>query len=264
MPYRRYARKSKPKSRRVRFAGKRSSRARKSGSRVAKTVRRVLASQNETKYAFYSFPITNFNSTADSTGDICPLIPSIVQGLDQGTRVGDSITCQSLCIRGNINIIPSITDNTRCRIAVRLVVVQPKMFGRFDDIASNLESWLAMVMRIGTGTSVLTGVAPYLTAPLATDMVHVYVDKMFHLNTFYTTGTTGLSTASVAGASRMFKFYVKCKGKKLKYQTSTQGYNASFNPVMLLAYQHLDGSSSDVLTTAVSMQYYCDFRCTDS
>lgn len=259
MAKKKYVKRSKYGLRRKRIAYRR-----KRGSSVAKVVKRVIRNQSEAKYAFYSFPITNFNSSADSTGDVCQIIPSIVQGLDQGQRVGDQIILKSICVRGNINIIPSISDNTRCRVAVRLVVVQPRMFGRFDDIQANLESWLAQVMRIGTGTSVLTGVAPYLTAPLATDMVHVYYDKIFYLNTFYTTGTTGLSTASVGGATKMFKFYVKCKGKRLKYQTSTQGYNASFNPVMLLAYQHLDGSSSDVLNTAVSMQYYSDIRYTDA
>lgn len=247
----------------MRFSTKRTYRARKSRSRVAKTVRSVLRSQSETKYAWLTYPVTNFNSSADSTGDIMQIIPSIVQGLDQAARIGDQILVKSICIRGNVNIVPSVADNTRCRLAVRMVVVQPKMFGRWDDISANTEGWLSMVTRVGSGTAVLSGVAPYINAPLATDMVHVYYDKLFYLSTFYTSAGAGIATGDVSKASRMFKFYVKSKGKKLKYQTGSQGYNASFNPVMLLAYQHLDGSTSDTLTTAVSLQYYVDMRYSD-
>jgi len=51
----------------------------------------------------------------------------------------------------------------------------------------------------------------------------------------------------------------------LAVQTSwTGGYNALYNPCMLLSYQHLDGSGEDVTTTAVSMQYYVDMRYTDA
>ena len=62
MVVRKYAKKRSRSKSRVRFSRKRAYRARKSRSRIAKTVRSVLRSQNETKYAWLSFPITNFNS----------------------------------------------------------------------------------------------------------------------------------------------------------------------------------------------------------
>lgn len=45
-------------------------------------------------------------------------------------------------------------------------------------------------------------------------MVHVYYDKIFYLNSFFTNAGAGVSTGYVGGATRMYKFYVKCKGKK--------------------------------------------------
>ena len=96
-----------------------------------KKVQKVIHKDAETKEAFTAFPITAFNSGINAAGDICQVLPNIAQFYTEGSRIGAEIRAQSLKLKGHMILSTSNASLANTRIAVRMMIVQPKFTSDF-------------------------------------------------------------------------------------------------------------------------------------
>lgn len=250
MPPKKYQRKSRAPLRRKRVYKKKQS--------FASRVKKVMSSQIESKQQMLDYPITAFNSAATSSSDILEILPKINQGGDNGQRIGDSITAQTLNVRGHY-MLSQVTGANNSRIAVRMMCVSPKRYSTYADSFANSTSWLSSVLQYGTTEQGLDGSIRSLYLPANTHTVTVHYDKVTYITQPFTvapiSGTTSVSN-DLTNSTKFFNFNIRVKGKKLKYDNLTPS-NApnNFGPVLLFSYVKLDGSAADTVTTNALLSY---------
>lgn len=232
-----------------------------------KKVQKIIHKDAETKQAYTSLgdSLINFNSTINSANDMQLILPQIGQGSADNQRIGDEIRAQRLSVKGFINLAVDLTENTlpNRRVAVRMMVVSPKRFPNIDDAYTNWNSWYTSLLKKGGTQVAFTGLLSDLYAPINTDEITKYYDRVFYLSQDYwktNVGTTTVSSQSMMNISKtikFFKFTMKLRNKKLRYDAgvSSNLRPTNFGPFLLLGYVHLDGSSPDVVTTQVGLSY---------
>lgn len=249
---------------------------------LVKTIKSVIHQQAETKCAFTTVPMTAFNSGMNSSGDMLPLIPYISQGVLDNQRVGDQLRAQTLTVKGHmyINTTPiigisgggyAVPTSSNAKIAVRMIICQPKNMSS-NDIILNNSSWINALIKKGGITSAFTGTVQDLYAPVNRDAVTVYHDKTFYLSLdpllvsgTYPAGTL-VNTSGTRQALKFFNFSLKCKNKLLKYDSNVNGGLSPVNyaPIALFGYAHLDGSAPDVATTVINASADINFTYEDA
>lgn len=238
-------------------------------------VQSIIHKQSETKQAFGSSGgLNSYNSGIDSSGDLSSgnIIPSISKNAYDYGRIGDQIRAQSLVVSGYVIMAnDTSTSISSKRIACRLMVVSCKRFPTNLDNYS-FPTWLNYLLKKGGTTTGFTGALSDLYAPINSDLVTKHHDRVFYLNQdniFHGNAGSGTSdtivSASLAKTVKFFKIKIPCKNKLLKYDDSMAGgiQPINFSPTIILGYCHLDGSSPDVATTQVSMEWTSDFKYED-
>lgn len=233
-----------------------------------KKVKKILSDRVETKQACVIFPLTGFNSGINSSADICAVIPNITQGIQDNNRLGDQVTLQKLTIKGHMILTQGNSLSVaNARIGVRIMMVQPKAYSNIDAIVANSSTWQNALLKKGGTTSAFTGAtAADLYAPLNTDVVTKYYDKIVYLSMpYYNVATSvGLVTQDLRQSTRFFSIVKKLRGKKVLYDSAftTGAQPVNFCPVIVLGYVHLDGSAADVASTTVSLAFdsFLDFE----
>lgn len=233
----------------------------------AKKVRAVLHKNVESKQAFSSLPSTAFNSGITAVGDIQNLLPTIAQGTADNARIGDQLRGQRLTIKGAVVYNPSTGSygtypNTR--LAVRIMIVQPKQYGDYSAIYSNFSSWSAFLLKKGGTTTNFSGTLSDLWAPINSDAITKYYDKIMYLNGPYE--RTAVGGYQMLGSTKFFNISLKMRNKLLKYDAAVSGGLSPTNyaPIMLIGYVHMDGSSPDGVSTAITAQYDSIFTYEDA
>lgn len=254
----------------------------KPNKNLMKTIKKIIHQQSETKCAFTTVPMTSFNSGMNGSSDMLPLLPPVSQGVLDNQRVGDQIRAQTLTIKGHmyINSTPiigisqnvyAVPTNSNSRIAVRMIVCQPKNISSSDLILTN-PSWINSLIKRGGTTNAFTGSVADLYAPVNRDAVTVYHDKTFYLSLdplvvagTYPAGTL-IPTTGTRQALKFFNFSLKCKNKLLKYDSNVGSGLApvNYSPICLFGYAHLDGSAPDTFTTIVNAQADINFTYEDA
>ena len=241
---------------------------RKSGAvkqSFAKRVQAIVNKNTENKAAFLS-AFGSFNSgMATFPGDILQLIPNITNGTTDFSRIGDQIRGQSLDVDGWVTMSLSyISAASSARVGVRMMIVQPKMYGSLTEIQSNAGSWLGTLLKKGGTTTGFTGVVSDMFAPINTDAITKHYDKVFYLNLPYV--QTAVGEVSTVKSTKLFKIHKNLRNKLLKYDTSVNsGYTPTlYNPVLMIGYVHLDGSVPDVVNTQLYMNYSSSFTYQDA
>jgi len=227
-----------------------------------KRVQAIISKQTESKQAFTTLAPTYYNSGISAVADMTQIVPNISQSLADNGRVGDQLRAQSLICKGALQISGASSSYSNSRIACRLFIVQPKNLGSLSAVTGTT-SWLSTLLKKGGTTTAFTGVMSDLWAPVNTDAVTKYYDKIFYLDTAY------VSVAGTSTTGNSVKFFTKklmLRNKLVKYDNSIDSglTPVNYNPVMLLGYVHMDGSSPDTLTTAVSLQYDSIFNYEDA
>lgn len=239
-----------------------------------KAVKAVINSQSEDKIAYHSSgsSLVMFNSGIDSTGDMLQLIPNIVKGTDVNERIGDSLTAKSLNVRGYLKLNTNdIIDGTKLpSVVARVMIVSLKYRKSYTD---SLYAYpLGGLLKKGGTTTSFSGLISDLNAPINRDLFTVHHDRKFYLNqSFMATpqGTTFASTivaTDIKNTVKFFNFNIKCKGKKLRYDSyiGNDIQPTNFNPIMLIGYSYLDGSTPDSVSTNLGVQYQADFSFEDN
>jgi len=252
-------------NRRPRRGAKRAA-ARKPTKNFKKKVLSVIRQQVETKQGFIG-QSDSFNSGINAVGDAKKLVPSIGQGTGDYQRIGDSVTAISMTLRGAIVYNPSAGQYgtyANSRLGVRMMVVQPRQFANLGDVQASAATWMAFLLKKGGTTVAFTGILSDLWAPINTDGIIKYYDKVFYLDNPYQ--VTAIGSQDMKGSTRMFRRTFKLRNKKLLFDASIDGgLNATnYAPVLLIGYAHMDGSAADVATTAIQLHYDVVFNYEDA
>lgn len=220
-----------------------------------KKVLSVVRAQVETKQAFGNLPFTAFNSGINASGDLQWCLPNISQGTAENARVGDQIRALKLNIRGAIVSNLTYQAYSDCRIAIRMMIVSPKAYPTLASAQANATTWLATLLRKGGTTSNFTGAMEDLWAPINTEAITKYYDKVFYVNSPYM--ATAVGEQPTYNSVKFFNINMKLRNKLLKYDSSVgSGITpTNYGPILLLGYAHLDGSSGDTLTTQVGLSF---------
>ena len=226
-----------------------------------KAVESVIHKNNENKEAYHEVDSLAFNSAINSTGDMQKVLPNIGNGTAENQRVGEQIRAQRLSIKGHFILSTSNNNTSNSRIGVRMMVVQPKNLSAYPEVSNNT-SWLQQMLKKGGTNVAFTGLISDLYAPINTDQVTCYSDKLFYITIPYLYQGLGLDPSTtlaswdLSKATKFFSINLKVKNKLLKYD---KNYNTlqptSYSPILVLGYSHLDGSSPDITTTQVIMSY---------
>ena len=238
---------------------------------LVKAIQAVIHKDVESKSVYTQQFATFFNSGINISTDCLPLIANMGNGTADASRIGDQVRAQRLRCKGFI--ISRFTGGVattyyqNCRIGVRVMVVQPKMYSSLGAIQANAGTWLPTLLKKGLTTVGFTGIVPDLLADINRDAITVYHDKVFYLlNPYANTviGSAGNTLLMPTETCKFFNLNMKLNNKVLKYDSSIDSglTPTNFNPVVLLGYVYLDGSPPDTGTTNISMSYdaYLDYE----
>lgn len=237
-------------------------------------VKMVLSSLAEDKQAFLTTgnSLSKFNSGIDSVGDLIQVLPGISQGVAENQRIGNQIRAKNLNIKGYLKLdVNDINDSTKLpNIVARMMVVTMKTAPCFTE-AQGQAPKVGTLLKKGGTTTAFSGILSDIYAPINRDVFTVHYDQKFYLNQSYVnaTGPSPPSTIISQDVSKTVKFFninIKCKNRVLKYDEDVAGdiLPSNFGPFLLLGYSYLDGSSPDVLSTPLGLQFDSTFNYEDA
>jgi len=224
-------------------------------------VQKIIHKNAETKQAFATLPPTYFNSGISVVGDMLQLLPNINYSTADNGRIGDQIRGQSLVVKGALQISGASSSYSNSRVAVRVFIVQPKNLGDLTNITFS-NTWLSNLLKKGGVTTAFTGIMSDLWAPVNVDAITKFYDKVFYLDSAY---VSVAGTATTGNSVKFFTIPLSMKNKLLRYDSNLGSAltPVNYNPIMLVGYVHMDGSSPDTVTTAVSCQFDSIFNYED-
>jgi len=246
---RKYASKRRPGTTRRR-------RVTKPSKKLVKQVQSIIHKNVETKQAFLQQVTTTYNSGIDTSADIKFIVPSIDQGVNESQRIGDHLRAQKLKLSGILTMNLTYGASTSAtRLGVRVFIVQPKLFTNQPSILANAADWLPYLLRKGNVSVPFSGLIQDLHAPVNTDMITCYYDKIFYMTIPYMLTNVGQSETRFS--TKFFTKEFKLRNKKLSYNTgyASNQQPTNWSPVILLGYVHLDGSAADTVNQQVAMSW---------
>jgi len=236
--YRKYAAKKRAAPRRKTVT--------KPSKTFAKKVNTILRANVENKQNWLTYPLSGFNSVADTSSDVLNALPFTQQGTAENQRIGDDIRAQKLTIQGHMisTMSPTLSYS---RIAVRMLICQPKLTTSNTLVNSSSAQWLPYLLRTG-GTNIgLNGTIESIYAPVDTDVITCYYDKVFYITqpAAYNPAGTQLAFQETVQSVKFFKVNLKLKNKLLKYNGnfSAGNYPINYSPSVLFSYVMLDGTA---------------------
>lgn len=244
--------------------GKRAKKAKPSKALV-KTIKSIIHKQTETKQAAATqyTEIQNYNSGITASGDNNFIVPNISQNVFDNGRIGDQIRAQKLSIKGHFmtrfTAGAGTTYYNNCRVGVRVMIVMPKAYPAQGAINGYATTWMASLLKKGGTTVSFTGLISDLYAPINTDCVTKYYDKIFYVQNPLSGSTPATNNLFMPDQTcKFFSKTINLKNKLLKYDADIDSglTPVNFNPTLLIGYAYLDGSSPDAITTQISMSWF--------
>lgn len=229
--------------------------SKKPSKALIKTIQGVVNKNLEDKMCYKSQNDINYNSGIDSIGDVSFIFPNISQGTSDSARIGDQLRTKNFRVQGHI--ITNLTFNTynSCRIGVRLMVVQPKNYGSQTLISNGAATWLAGLLKKGGTTTNFSGLVSDLYAPINSDYITTYYDKLFYMQSPYWTSSAG--PLNVQSMTKFFDMKFKVKNKLIRYDTGVDSgvTPLEYNPCLIIGYAKLDSASPDTVSTQINLSY---------
>lgn len=241
-----------------------SSKSKVQNKKLTNIVKSIIHKQSETKQAFLTTgnSLTMFNSGVNTTADMLQVLPNITASVNDNGRIGDQIRAQRLNVRGYIKLNTNSVFNsgTLPAVVARLMVVTLKSKPNYTEATSSATP-LGGLLKIGGSTTGFNGNLQQIYAPINTDLWTVHVDKKFYLNQTYLLQPGGASATAqpvdVKNTVKFFNFNIRCKNRLLKYDSNVSSglLPTNFGPIMLLGYSYLDGTTPDVVSTNLGLQF---------
>ena len=234
-------------------------------------IARLITSKSEKKQQCLSV-----NAVCDCVlsliSDMNRVVPTIGQGVDDGQRIGNNIEPKSLVIKGHYlwnQLFNATVQNTivpSCRIGVRMMIVQPKMYHTYIDAQLNPNSWLPYLLNDGISSTSFTGTVKNLYQDLNTDIVDIFYDKVSYISmptlVLSTTATWADDVVPVRETVKFFNIKLKCP-KTLNFSDRLSAENVNFNPIVLVAFSYLDGTTTSG-TSLLNLFYDSKMTYTDA
>lgn len=223
---------------------------------LVKTIQSVINKNAENKICFGSLQNSYYNSGINSAADCVTCIPNLGIGSADNQRIGDQTRVQSHVVQGCLQLATPSTNISNTRIAVRLMIVQPKQFGNMADAIAAGAVWTSYLLKKGGTTSAFTGQLNDLWAKINTDAITKYYDKVFYMNTAYSQGT-GNGISQIGDSIKFFKVNLTRRNKLLKFDSGIDSglTPTNYAPIILLGYVKLDGAAPDTVSTIVSLSF---------
>lgn len=243
------------KSTKSKKAGNAKKKTSKPSKSFEKKVQSVINKNAEDKTCFGSISNVYYNSGIDSQGDIKAVVPNMSQGTGDSQRIGDRVRAHHHVVKGCLQLASPQSVIAACRVAVRLMVVQPKAFSSLLSIQNNATTWLSYLLKRGSITTNFQGTLQDLWTPINNDAITTYYDKRFYLSTAYSATAAGY--ADLKDSIKFFTIRFRYKNKLLKYDSNIDGglTPVDFNPVIIMGYTFLDGTAPSSISTYVSLSY---------
>jgi len=234
----------------------------KTNKLFAKKVLSVIHKQAEDKQLYYttgSSPLF-FPGGFTALNNISLVMPTCSRGTNEGDRIGNTIRAKSLSINGALFYKQGTVPNSAsgARIAIRMMLIQPKNFGSITNIDLANPSWSSQLLQKGNTTSTFSGTTlADLWAPINRQAVTVYYDKVHYLSTTSVNQVSAVGYYSIEprNSTKFFKISLNLRNKAIKYDDNVgSGITpVSFNPVLVTCWCYMDGSSSVYNTTDVGI-----------
>lgn len=233
-------------------------RAAKPSKNFVKKVQKIIHADVESKQGYKSLAPTNFNSGIDIAGEAFQVLPQIPQGTNESSRIGNQIKAQTLTLTGAISWSPSAGQFgtfANARLGVRVFIIQPRNFSDTVSAQNNFSTWAPYLLQKGSTTTAFTGAINDLWAPINSEAIITYYDKVHYITGLYQANATG--TAQMLGATKIFKAIMKVRNKTLKYDSNVSSglLPSNYAPLFCVGYAHMDGSGPDTLSTAITVQW---------
>lgn len=238
---------------------------RKPSKSLVKIIQKQIHKDIEDKSKNVNYDLTAYNSPISVASDASKIIPSILQGTDNGERIGDKIRAKSINIRGHIILsAPTISNQSNCRIGVRLMVVQPKRYSNDTDVTTYYNNWMPYLLDNGANSVGFTGAIKDLYTPINRDAINVYYDKVMYLSStnIVVLSSVGVANEDLRYTTKLFNIRIPCR-KVLTYLDGNETPQ-NFAPMVIMGYVKLDGSTLDSLSSNVSMSYVSHFKYEDA
>lgn len=231
---------------------------------LTKLIQKVIHKDVETKQAYNVLDLSNYNSGINSAGDAVRILPNILNGTGDANRIGDQLRAMKLAVKGHM-ILSTVNNSTsaNCRIAVRMMIVQPRNYSQIDNVQTNATTWMSTLLKKGASTVNFAGNISDLYAPINTDAIIKYYDKVTYITIPFIVNNVGATSVNttvsqdVVNSVKFFNIALKVKNKLLKYDTTGSSTLQPMNyaPTFLIGYCHLDGSAPDVLQTQLAVAF---------
>jgi len=252
-----YRRKYKTSKRKTKKYHKRTyTKKRRGADSLTKKIQHVINKNLEDKYAYYTSTNVSYNSGINAPGDINVIIPAMSIGTNDNNRIGDEVSLKSIKIKGYILANMTFNSYSQSRIAVRIMVVQPRDYVNTSQVISAYAVWLPYLLKRGSTTVAFTGLVQDLYTPINNDAIIKYYDRVMYMRTPYIAGVNQ-GDLNTSGSTRFFTIDLKHHRKKLRYDLNIDSGTTPTNwaPVLLIGYCHLDNASPDTTTTELQLNY---------
>lgn len=234
---------------------------RRASGAFKKRVLSVIRDQAETKQAWHTLPVTDFNSGISNFGDIIRIIPNVSIGANDNQRIGDQVRVTNLTVRAIVQMLPQNIgqgDSFR-KIGCRVMIVTPKSYSNWATAYAGSTTWMPYLLRKGGTTAGFTGLIDDLFAPINSDAITCHYNKVlfFNQNTYGTSTNSGLVAFDQSHLTKFLKINLKMKNKLLKYDAAVDGgltpTNAGY--FMIIGYVFTDGTAPDLVSTRIRAQF---------
>ena len=228
---------------------------------LKKVISKMVRDDDEVKHGYHSHALTAYNNDIN-VADILRVLPNIVIGADDNQRIGSKIKATGLQIKGHM-ILTSLLAPGFCKVAVRLMLVQPRQCLNFNTLIGTTfgATWLSGLLEKGSTSVGYSGTIGDLYANIDKDTSIVYYDKIHYISQPQL--ITAIGTSDTRQTVSFFNINLKIN-KSLVYNDtidSTQPQNC--NPVLLMGYTYLDGTLPGLNTNvSIALDSYLSY--TDS
>ena len=222
---------------------------RKPSKSLVKTIKSVVNRQVETKAAFHAQALTAFNGNINAISDILRIIPNVTTGVEDANRIGSRVMARGVKIKGHLLLSRANSTNTNyTRVAVRLMVVQPKQCQSWTTITGTSfgTGWIGSLLQKGATSVPFDGQISDLYCSIDPDMSVVYYDKIHYLSVPQLFSTAaGIATQDLSQTVKFFNINLPIK-KAILYNDSIDSLQPqNCAPVVLMGYTYLDGAAAD-------------------
>jgi len=222
---------------------------------LTKAVQSIIHRDQETKCAYHQQNLIAYNNAIDTTTDIRYILPAVGLGVDSNERIGEEIRAQKLRVQGHMILAAQGAVNY-CRVAVRLLIAQPRAYNDQVSITNNYTIWMPAMLKKGGANAAMDGSISSLYAPVNKETMICWHDELIFLT--IPQMVTAVGQQDLAQTTKFFDFNINLRNRKLKYTTA---FNSDlypingYTPMILLGYAFLDGTPPASGAQSVSMAY---------